>query len=342
MAGTTKNCRLLPSRVAKGSIPKPSLRVLEDLVALADVQQPIADLSRSLFLGLRKQIGTSDLPLTLLGIQYLAFKGEASGARLLAAYLDVTTAGARLIPSVRDFNSSRRQELFLNDFTGDLDASARDWKNRALRLKGSCKSFPLEENAKNPEQQWSRMRLVLSTLLAQVITGDGISATHRPLVGGLIRLETDAWEERIGRLAGMVNPFRISSVQRVLPILSKADMSIRDLRQLISWVEDGQDKQAFIHQGFRALEVLEEKEFNAIYSTMNSELKLQVLAGLHRGGRDNPLSIKRLGFGAARLMALDCRLVEKGIKESSLDLLSAVALVQQHTRGESLALPLDQ
>lgn len=342
MAGTRNSCRLLPSRVAQTNLSKPPARVLDELVSMTDTDLSISELSRALFLGLRKQTGTPDLLNSLLGIQYLGFKGDLAGARLLAAYLDVTTAGARLIPYIRNFSNSRRQQCFLADFTGELDASAKDWHVRATDLMGICESFTLPVEEMDADVPSSRLRGVMGKLLSDVITGDGISEAHRQLLADLMRLETDAWEERIGRLAGMVNPYRVSSVQRVLPILGQADVSIRDLRQLISWVREGQDRQAFSRQGFRAMEVLEEQEFNKIYDTMKTDMKLQVLAGLHRGGRDNPMPLPLLGTCTARLLALDYRLVESGIKKRGLDLLSAVALVQQYARGKSLVLPLDQ
>lgn len=342
MAGTRNQCRLLPSRVAEGFLPKPPSRVLVDLVAIAENQQTISDLSRMLFLGLRKQIGTPDLLASLMGIQYLGFKGDVAGVRLLAAYLDMTTAGARLIPHVRNFNNTRRQQLFLDGLIGELDNSAKDWQNRASRLSGLCMTFHLNSSPQENESRWCRMGLVMGQLLTDVITGHGISAANRILLADLLRLETDAWEERIGRLAGMVNPFKVSSVQRVLPLLSRADVNIRDLRQLVSWVEEGQDQKAFTQQGFRALEVLEENEFNQIYQAMKDEMKLQVLAGLHRGGRDNPLVIEKLSSAVAGLMTLHGRVQAAEGKEYRLDHLSAIALAQQYYRGEDLALPIDQ
>ena len=332
MVGARNEIRLLPSRVARGFLTKPGSRVLDDLVSLADLDQPISDLSRQLYLILRKQIGSPDLLAHLMGIQYLAYQGDVPGTRLLAAYLDVTTAGARLLPYVREFSSSRRQQLFLKGLNGKLDSSAKDWLHRCQSLTDLCQSFPLEKKPGITKAgSWGIMRQVLAALLGDVITGEGLSSANRPLLAGLLRLETDAWEERISRLAGMVNPFRVSSVQRVLPILGSADVAIRDLRQLVVWVEEGQDHQAFIRHGFRALEVLEEKEFNAIFSVMKDEMKLQVLAGLHRGGRDNPLPLECLAQGTARLMALDDRLVKSGLKSEFLDLLSAVTLVQQES-----------
>jgi len=335
-------CRLLPGRVVDGFLPNPGSRVVDELVQLAEMEQPISDLSRSLFLALRKQIGTAELTNTLLAVQYLGFKGEMSGARLIAAYLDVTTAGARLIPYVRNFTSSKRQKLNLSNISGTLDSSARDWQNRATRLGGICRSFPGVKQPVGEKEPWQAMRLVLNRLLSDVITGNGISAANRIILADLLKLETDAWEERIGRLAGMVNPFRISSVQRVLPILGRADVNIRDLRLLISWVSDGHDRQAFTRNGFRALEVLEDGEFESIFRATAREMKLQVLAALQRGGRDNPLAVDKLAKAVAALMALDSRLVAAGVKEGNLDLLSGVALAQQHTRGDTLALPLDQ
>jgi len=328
--------------VVDGFLTNPGSRVTEELVQLAEMDQSISDLSRALFLTLRKQIGSPDLLNTLLGVQYLGFQGEAPGARLIAAYLDVTSAGARLIPYVRNFNNSRRQQIFLDELIGTKDSSAKDWQMRATRLSGLCRAFPGVKISRGENNPWPAMRAVLSKLLGDVITGAGISAANRIILADLLRLETDAWEERIGRLAGKVNPFRVSSVQRVLPILGRADVNIRDLRLLVSWVVDGQDQQAFTRQGFRALEVLEDNEFYTIFEATRNEMKLQVLAGLQRGGRDNPLPVEKLGPAVAGLMALDSRLEAAGMKETRLDLLSAVALVQQHSRGGALALALDQ
>ncbi len=341
MTNLAQTCRLLPSRVVEGSLPKAPSRVLDELGAMVDADLSISDLSRALFLRLRKQIGSPDLMSTLLGIQHLAFKGDVAGARLLGAYLDVTTAGARLIPFVRNFSNTRRQFLFLENLEGELDASARDWQNRAQNLAEICESFPLEDSAAHTSTPWDLMSHILGKLVADVMTGQGIYSAHRQLLADLLQLETDAWEERIGRLAGLVNPYRVSSVQRVLPILGRADMRIRDLRQLVSWVRQEQDRQAFTRQGFRAMEVLEEDEFNAIYNIMKNEMKLQLLSGLHRGGRDNPMPLSKLAQGTARLMAMDFRLQACELKNTDLDLPSAVSLVQQHARGASLAMPLD-
>ncbi len=343
MTVTGSYIRILPSRVDPGVLPQPPGRVLEDLVYLADRDEPISELSRKVFMRLRKFIGSEELNANLMGIQYLACQGDAEGVRLLAAYLDVTTAGARLIPHLRSFSHTRRQLLLLAKISGNLDEVGKEWQRRAKRLIGNCLAFPgLDQSiSRSLDNPAPCMQGVLEKLLSEVVQEAGISPVNRTLLVELLRLETDAWQERISRLAGTVNPYRISAVQRLLPILNRADTNIRDLRQLIAWVQEGQDRDAFIRHGSRALEVLEPQEFETIFKTLRSDPNLDLLADLHGGGIKNPLPLPWLGTAVARLLALDFQIVGHGYETSDLDLVSAVALVQEHTREWVLAMPLD-
>ncbi len=340
MPVTGNKNRIFLRRVQPGTLLNPGRKVLSDLEGLAGLDEPISDLSLKLFSRLRKMLGSPELNANLLGIQYLAYLGGKSGARLLAAYLDVTTAGARLIPRVNKFSSTARQSKLFSQEGKSFDESGKEWQARCRNLQGKCKGLVTQESGQ--KEPLVNMRLVLEKLLTDVVTGEGLNSTHRVLLTELLRLETDAWQERISRLAGSVNPYRVAAVQRILPLLNRADSDIRDLRQLISWVQEGQDQKAFTQQGFRALEVLESQEFDAIYAALKKESNLHVLAGLHRGARDNPLTLDVLGTAVARMLALDHKLVRSGSKEEELDLLSAVSTVHQFARGREVVLPLDQ
>ncbi len=335
--------RILPSLVTPGTCPTPPGRVLADLVNLSDLDEPVSELSRKLFLRLRNCIGSSELKSNLLAIQYLACKGDVAGVRLLAAYLDVTTAGARLIPHLRRFTHTRRQLLVLNKLDGDLDDADREWCYGARRLAAACIAFPgLDEKiSRSMDNPSPCLQAVLEKLLNEVVQKDGISQENRTLLVGLLRMETDAWQMRISRLAGAVDPFRISAVQRLLPMLARADANISELGQLIGWVQEGQDHHAFIRHGSRALEVLKLSEFENIYKTLKSNPELSQLAELHRGVNDNHSPLAWLGNAVARLLALDFQIVEGGYESSELDLMSAVVLVQKYARGSVLAIPLD-
>ncbi len=337
----TKICSIqpiLPEGIPEKEILSPDRSALSAMTALADSDEPISELSRKLFLYLRKQIGTKSLKESLLAIQYLAHGGSVSGARLLAAYLDVTTAGARLIPHLRHFSSTRRQMLNLVAHQGKIDSIGSQWLASARELSLQCmNNEPLEQCG----YSFTAIQFVLENLLSEVVKGKGLPSDDRVLLVNLLRMETDAWQERISRLAGTVNPYRVSAVQRVLPILSRADSSISDIRQFIGWVEDGQDREAFIRQGLRALEVLESHELQGIFKVLDAEDSLKYLAEIHRGVVKNPLPLSQLGYSVGRLSALNIRLKEKSLARLPLDLISAVRLVQTHAEGPILCKAID-
>jgi hypothetical protein len=69
--------------------PDPS--ILEGLQALAFADAEVATRAESLFMFLRKRTPQKTAKEYLTGIQYLAVQGDPAGARLLAAFVDVST-----------------------------------------------------------------------------------------------------------------------------------------------------------------------------------------------------------------------------------------------------------
>ncbi len=339
-----RHARIIPGRLMPDSRSRPDPRWVMEWNALADAESSIAGLNRKLFLKLRKCSDGDDLTDSLLALQHLAFTGSASGAALLAAYLDVTTAGARLLPFIHSFTNTRRLSLLLQAKDKGLDQTARSWLNRLDSAMVKAKAH-LKRAGTEPAMATAGLmgvlRPTLESLLSVSMNCGELSGEEREFLVELLTLETDAWQERVSRLAGLVNPYRASSVTRVLPILSLADAAIRDLRQLIGWVEAGQDNQAFSRNGFRALEVLENEEFQRIYKRLCDDSRLKALHEIHQGGRDNPLKTALLGHAVARLWALESRVQEQGFQPGTLSLVSAVAAVQQFTRRNTVAIPLD-
>lgn len=337
--------RLIPTRLLPVPGNRPDPRIVTELRVVAESGNGVPDLCRKLFSRLRKCGSEEELTENLLALQHLAFEGTDGGAPLLAAYLDVTTAGARLIPYVHAFSSTRRMRLLLTPERDRLDQMGKAWLNRARTIQEKASAF-LRSHQQTVDSTADGLvgdlRTSLECLLAVVMNGGDLSEADRLLLVDLLTLETDAWQERVSRLAGIVNPYRAAAVSRVLPILSTADSSIRDLRQLIAWVESGQDQQAFSRNGFRALEVLENDEFQKIYKRLQADTRLKALAELHRGGRDNPLPTQVLAQAVARIWALQSRAQRMGLVESPTNLLASVAAAQQFTRNDTLAIPLDK
>jgi len=341
---TNKHVRLIPGRLVPDTRSRPDPQVVKEWSVLARTGAGVPDLSRKLFLRLRKFGDEEALTENLLGLQQLAFDGGAEGAALLAAYLDVTTAGARLLPFVQRFTNTRRLNLLLQAGNETLGQTAQSWLPRARSIQTRCTAFLKDQEHVPPADAKGlvgELRACLECMLVSVMNGGPITAEDRQLLVDLLHMETDAWQERVSRLAGLVNPYRAEAVTRVLPILSLADASIRDLRQLIGWVQAGQDAQAFSRNGFRALEVLDNQEFQIIYNRLRDDFRLKALHEMHMGGRDNPLKTSLLAHAVARLMALESRVREQGLDPQPLSLVSAVAAVQQFTRNSTVAIPLD-
>lgn len=334
---------LIPNRLTPDPRIHPEPQVVKAWRALAESEMDIGALCHKLFSKLRKCATAEELGESLLGLQSLAFGGEAAGAALLAAYLDVTTPGARLLPFVHRFSNTRRLRLLLLERNQGLDQTASAWLKRARAAQGRSAEFvKMRGLVASPDQAGlvTDLRLSLECLLTEVMNGGNLSGIDRSLLVDLLTLETDAWQERVSRLAGLVNPYRASAVSRVLPILGMADAAIRDLHQLIGWVQAGRDEQAFSRNGFRALEVIENDEFQRIYRHLQEDPRLRPLAEIHRGGRDTPLKTARLAHAVGRIWALESRLAGTGEPPSSLNLLSTVAVVQQFARRNTVAIPL--
>jgi len=171
------------------------------------------------------------------------------------------------------------------------------------------------------------------------VAGRQLMPDARQLMADLIRLETDAWQERTSNLAGTVNPFNTAAVQRILPILSNADSQVQDLRQLISWVEKGDDQAAFTNRVSCALDVMDDRDHGRLRALINETPSLANLAKLSKGLYANPLELSQLAKGAATLMALGGQLQAAQLRQEDLGLLEAVGLVQEHMSDGLVKIP---
>ncbi len=322
--------------------------VEEELRSLAANSRDTAGLSLVLFGLLRKQIGKPLGMEILRGIQSLATVGEAAGARLLAAMLEVAAPAERLLPLVINLSSSRR--LWLGRLRDDPDPGLimAEWKNQFLHLADSCHDALETKDLVTGiptarigwEQPWGCMRSLLATLVQHALAGRMPDLDSRRILVDLLRLEINAWQERISFLAGNMNPYRVAAVSRVLPLLSHGDTDIRDLQYVVQLIEDGQDEEAFLKSRLRALEILEPRELEALNRALNSDPMLGPLAELFGAQQDRPLPVSILAHGVARIQAWVSRLRKEGLRTTDLDLLSACRLVLAHRRKGEVVLPV--
>jgi hypothetical protein len=326
-------------------VPEGAIEELSDLALATD---NVTARSWNLYQQLRKMIGQPRLVSCLLGIQSLAHGGEPAGARLLAALLDANTPGSILLPRIRGFGSSHRVLCRLASDPRP-PAHLRDWRQRLEEAAGKARrAFPgVDEgpagDKPRPGQEapFPLLRTVLRQLAKRGAEEESLTVDEAALLVELVRLEVDAYQERVSALAGDIDPFAVTAVARVLPILSRADAEIRDQRQLVGWIEEGDFHAAFRRRVPRCADVLEERESERFRRTVAEEEELAPLAGLLRGLLVNPLPVRQLAAGMARLMALSHQLVRAGARRTELDPLVAARLVQENQTDTGFRLALD-
>ncbi len=320
--------------------------LLQDLRDLAGNARGPAELSAMLYENLRKHGDGPAAGQILKGIQFLAVSGEAAGARLLGAMLEVAAPARRLLPLVRNMSSSRR--LWLGRLRDDPAPNRilADWSSRLGELDNLCEKEhedgegPLPTPRAGWEAPWGSMRRRLAALTEFAMAGGTLADRDRDLLLGLLGLEVDAWQERISFLAGSIDPFRVAAITRVLPILSRADADIRDVRHMMDLVRQKNDREAFTQSRLRAFDILENREFATLKRVLGREGDLKPLAELFDIQQTSPLPVPLLAHGAARIQAVAMLMQKHGLRTAPVDLVGACRLaIACHVRGE-VALPV--
>lgn len=331
---------------------KPGDEVLYDLTHLALSQDELSFLAAELFEVLHKITGQPQAVEYLGGIQHLASTGTVAGARLLSAFLNVAAPGDHLVPLVRYLDSSRRFAAQLQQGTAQIGPTQSDWRRRlvravsssaAIEAAGTRKLHPSGQTGPRNEGPWPLLRELFGQFLTEAAGPEfWEDQTAVALLLDLLRLEIDAWQERISALAGNINPFRMESVARVLPYLNRADSEIRDLRQMVSWLAEGDYESAFIRPQARWRETLDEKDWGHLLRDLGSSPDLAGLYRLALGLAERPIMLPQLAAGIRRLHELSAALVEQGVRDTPLDLLTTCVLAQSHFGNGQVVLSVDK
>ena len=347
MSTTTDRHPLLSAtRPPAGFVPGEAL--LEELRDLAMQHDHCSARSRVLHEQLRKMLGQDRLTTCLLGIQSLAMAAEPAGARLLAALLDANTPGAMLLPRVRRFQSTGRLLRTDADLVGA--SFLAQWQRRLADIVPICaERFGQAGDEDQARHPYAAEHPPLP-LLRRALTGLTPGAAARPrrqpaaedlrLLAGLVRLECDAYQERVSRLAGAIDPFRVAAVMRVLPLLNRADAEVRDLDLLAAWLENGEFAAAFERRLPTGWEVIEEPERPRLIAAFATDERLAPLAAVHGAFLAAPMSIRQLAGPVARLLVLSQALMRAGLRPEPLHLLDAVHLVLAHSPHDHLEIPV--
>ena len=290
--------------------PAPVLDALRTL-ALADSQP--ASRARRLHEHLRKQLGGDELVATLAAVQWLALAGEPAGARLLAALLDANAPGAVLLPRIARLTSTARLAAVGEGLVGDQ--FLRDWRRRHDDLVASCRRF-----APTGAGGVTTLRRALVGLAPR--PGASVTPADLALLGALVRLETDAYRERVSRLAGAVDPYRVAAVARLLPLLGRADAEIRDLDRFAAWLEAGNIEAAFLAPTATMDDVMEVGERDRLLATLAGRADLRPLAGVVAAFRRRPAPPAALAEAVADALKPD----PKKASPAASDLLTAVTV----------------
>lgn len=313
--------------------------LLDELRDLAEHEDHLDLRARLLFEQLRKMLGQDRLVDCLLGIQWLICHDEPAGARLVAAMLDAQTPGSQLLPRVRKFQSIHRMLHLDTELVGD--AFMADWHERLVELAEICRARlggklidPQEFTRPIDQPPLPDLRQMLDRLKPAAPTWE-LSNDDMALLARLVRLECDAYQERVSRLASNVDPFAVMSVVRALPLLNRADVEIRDYNQLAIWLEDGDLAAVFRNRVPREYDVLEDSERPQMAAAFESDPRLAPLARLHRAFVARPLGVRQVAGEASLLMRIGYVLYKQGVRTEPLGLLSALLLAYEQ-RHEGL------
>jgi hypothetical protein len=327
--------------------------VCHELINLALTQPELPFLTASLFDLFRQNAGQPIVLEYFAALQNLASGGTPAGARLLAAFLDVSTPGERLMPRLQHLDSGRRYETDLAAKGAEAGQLRSDWLRRlhlcrteAARLRASGVLAAVEKaDARGPRsrQPWPELRGVFAWLVQRAVAGElRAGSAECALLASLLRLEIDAWQERVSRLAGSIDPFRVAAVMRVLPYLNQADAEIRDLRQMTTWVNEGNFEAAFVQPQARWRETIEDKDWAHLVNDLRRRPELAGLARLAAGLAEKPILLAPLATGILRIISVSEELVAAGVRSESLDLFTACMLAQAHHGNGQIVLTLDQ
>jgi hypothetical protein len=322
--------------------------VLDELVPLALEIPDRAERSRRLFLKLRKSMGSPRFDGLMHGIVSLAQQDHPAGARLLASFLDTATFEERVVPPLCRLSSSRRIHQILEQDQRKANAFSRDWLLRLNKLTDLVENLPQEKSPSGAavpvrpgsEYPWSILRRALADAVAVARDEESPDPRITMLIQNMLRLEVDALEERASRLAGIIDPFRITAVQRLLPILGALDPRIRDTRLFIASLNDGDLDATFHRQRPRALEVMDDSEYRALLECLAELEFARPLVNLLRNRVDHPRPIPLLAAGVARLRHLGDILSAAGLQSSCDNLLGAAELASRCDSARGLEIPL--
>jgi len=184
------------------------------------------------------------------------------------------------------------------------------------------------------------LRRTLLRLVPDPRANTPLAPAQRRLLVELVRLETDAYQERVSHLAGIIDPFRVAAVMRALPLLNRADAEIRDLHRFAGWLEEGNDEAAFRKQVPRYQEVLEDGERPRLVAALELDRRLAPLGRLHAALLRSPQTARQLAGGVASVLVLAHQLVLAGVRREEMDLLTAAELVLTSSPDGHLRLAL--
>lgn len=137
-----------------------------------------------------------------------------------------------------------------------------------------------------------------------------------------------------------MDPYRVSAITRLLPLLSGADADVRDLRGIVSDLENGDIRQALTVPRLRAMDVMDDREVMALVNLMTGEEETAWLAELLGAQRARPVPVHALAYGAARLMTLGGLMHKAGIRAQPQDLLSCLRLVLDYNGEDEVSIPV--
>ena len=233
----------------------------------------------------------------------LAVRENPSGLRLLFGFLEVKRPGVEVLRQIETLNSLERVSLRLIG-GGKLKAersgedavayAVLEVLEEATQL--GIVDLGLEVLPRRPaalSALYRHIRGWFRNMEARLDRGEKLNPDALNFIAHLAILEIDLMEKRVSHLAGIVDPYDVRGMGRLMPVLSRYDQDIEHMKNVVSRLTT---YQPFYERMLTLEHVLSTKETDKLQKLLFRDPLGEALGRIMRAIRANPVLDREFAF----------------------------------------------